>query len=111
MAEKIDIKARLLESANRNREGGFGPGHLVDGGSIRRQPAGAPFDEADLSIWGIDTSEGEPKLVRVAISERHHSLVAAVAQRRRMTNRAVLERVVEKFFENGEFARLMETPD
>lgn len=111
MVRKTGIKARQVGSTARSSKEGSGTGHIPRGASNQRQASRTPFEQADLSAWGIEPGEEETRMVRVAISERHHSLVAAVSQRRRMTNRAVLERVVEKFFESGEFARLMETPD
>lgn len=111
MVKKTGISARQGGRTKRSSKEGSGPAHVVRGALNQRQATRNSFEQADLSAWGIEPGEDEPKLVRVAISERHHSLVGAVAQRRRMTNRAVLERVLEKFFENGEFARLMETPD
>ena len=79
---------------------------------LEPNPKMIPFAEHDLSAWGImEPSEENFVRMQARISERHNLIVEAFARKRRMTNRGALERVIEKFVESGEFARLMDQHD
>lgn len=110
MDEKNDIKARLLETVERNRAEGFGPGSFLGKPQVSQVRLMA-FDDLDLAEWGCDPEGAGSRRVRFELSERHMRAVLAFAKRRRLTGRVALEWMVESFVESGQFARLMSQSD
>ena len=114
MADKIDIAARLKASYEHKLtvpvDSDFPPAANV--AASAGLPLPNSFAEIDLSQWGImESSEGSVVRIQGRISARHNLIVEAFARKRRMTTRGALERVIEKFVESGEFARLMDQYD
>lgn len=71
-----------------------------------------PFAERDLSEWGVTAApQSEGIRLQLTMSERHVQVLEAFARKRRTANRATIERIIEKFVESGEFARLMDQYD
>lgn len=107
MSVNDEMRERLLASISQGRETYF-----TSNQSDAITPERSCSFEDDLSHFGV-TAEAAKNFSRaqLKVSERHTQIIQTVARKRRLTNRAALEIMIERFVEHGAFARLMEGPD
>ncbi|PZQ48821.1 MAG: hypothetical protein DI556_13480 [Rhodovulum sulfidophilum] len=88
---------------------------VEDNGVLARGDArdpGTAFPDLDLMRWGVTAASGAGTArVQITMDLRHFQVLESFAKKRRMSNRAALERVLEKFVESGEYDRLMSQSD